>query len=139
MKMGLGGKSGTAELDAVTGGYTLKTSGVGTSDTQWAFGYPAAGKYHAKDLIYCKGSTINDPNGVGTWGMACNMTGGSSGGPWLTGTTNPADGSGQLSSLNSYGYQGLTYMFGPRFTSETSTVAGDAIDGSATSGVSVTH
>jgi V8-like Glu-specific endopeptidase len=139
MRLGLGGKSGTAELDAVTGGYNLKTSGVTTSSTQWAFGYPAAGKYRGKDLVYCKGSTINDPNGVGTWGMACNMTGGSSGGPWLTDTTNPADGSGSVSSLNSYGYQGLTYMFGPRFNGETSTVLGDAIDGSATSGVSVVH
>jgi V8-like Glu-specific endopeptidase len=139
MRMGLGGKSGTAELDAVTGGYGLRTSGVTTSDTQWAFGYPAAGKYHGNDLTYCKGTTINDPNGVGTWGMACNMTGGSSGGPWLTGTTNPADGSGALSSVNSYGYSGLTYMFGPRFNSETSTVLGDAVDGSATSGASVVH
>ncbi|MEO8273938.1 MAG: hypothetical protein ABI620_07715 [Chloroflexota bacterium] len=139
MRLGLGGKSGNAELDAVTGGYTLKTSGVGLGDTQWAFGYPAAGKYRGKDLTYCKGTTINDPQGVGTWGMACNMTGGSSGGPWLTGTTNPADGSGQLSSLNSYGYQGLTYMFGPRFDGETSTVLADAIDGSFTAGVSIVH
>lgn len=139
MLVGPGGKSGSADLDTVTGGYNLKTSGVTTSDTQWAFGYPAAGRYHAKDLIYCKGSTIDDPYGVGTWGMACNMTGGSSGGPWLTGTTNPADGSGQLSSLNSYGYSGLTYMFGPRFNGETSTVLGDAQDGLATGGVSVVH
>jgi len=139
MLMGPGGKSGSADLDTVTGGYNLKTSGVTTSATQWAFGYPAAGRYHAKDLIYCKGSTIDDPYSVGTWGMACNMTGGSSGGPWLTDTTNPADGSGALSSLNSYGYSGLTYMFGPRFNAETSTVLGDVQDGSATAGASVVH
>lgn len=139
MRMGLGGKSTSAELDAVTGGYGLKTSGVTLSDTQWAFGYPAAGKYRGKDLVYCKGSTINDPNGVGPWGMACTMTGGSSGGPWLWGTTNPADGSGQLSSVNSYGYSGLAYMFGPRFNGETTTVFGDAVDGSATGGASVVH
>ena len=139
MRLGLGGKSGTAELDAVTGGYGLKTSGVSLSDTQWAFGYPAAGKYKGKDLVYCKGSTIEDPSGLSTWGMACNMTGGSSGGPWLWGTTDPADGSGQLSSVNSYGYSGLAYMFGPRFTGETSTVAGDVQDGSATGGITVLH
>ena len=67
------------------------------------------------------------------------MTGGSSGGPWLWGTTNPADGSGLLSSVNSYGYSGLTYMFGPRFNGETSTVLGDVQDGSATAGVTVLH
>ena len=36
-------------------GYGLKTSGVSLSDTQWAFGYPAAGRYKGKDLVYCKG------------------------------------------------------------------------------------
>lgn len=139
MRMALGGKSGTAELDAVTGGYGLKISGVSLNDTQWAFGYPAAGKYKGKDLTYCSGSTVNDPYDVGTWGMACNMTGGSSGGPWLWGTTNPADGSGLLSSVNSYGYTGLTYMFGPRFNGETTTVLGDAVDGTGTNGTSVVH
>ena len=139
MRMGLGGKSGTAELDEVTGGYGLKTSGVALIDTQWAFGYPAAGKYRGKDLVYCKGPTTDDPYDVGTWGMSCNMTGGSSGGPWLWGTTDPADGSGQLSSVNSYGYSGLTKMFGPRFNAETTTVFGDAVDGSATGGTSVVH
>ena len=139
MRLGLGGKSGSAELDAVTGGYGLKTSGVSLSDKQWAFGYPAQGKYKGRDLTYCAGPTVNDPYGVGTWGMACNMTGGSSGGPWIWGTTNPADGSGQLSSTNSYGYTGLTYMFGPRFNAETTTVFGDAVDGSQTSGTSVVH
>ena len=41
-------------------------------------------KYKGKDLTYCAGPTFNDPNnGNLTWGIACNMTGGSSGGPWL--------------------------------------------------------
>jgi hypothetical protein len=127
------------ELDARYAGYGLKIGGVGLADKQWAFGYPAEGRYKGKDLIYCAGSTIDDPNGVGTWGMACNMNGGSSGGGWLWGTTNPGDGSGSLSSVNSYGYSGLTYMFGPRFTTATSTVLGDVIDGSATSGTTVLH
>ena len=139
--VGPGGKSGSADLDSVTGGYTLKTSGMTTSATQWAFGYPAAAPYTGNDLTYCKGSTINDPFGQGTWGMACNMTGGSSGGPWLTGTNDPASSTspGQVSSLNSYRYNGLNYMFGPRFNSETEVVLADVQDGSATPGVSVVH
>ena len=68
--------------------------------------------------------------------MACNMTGGSSGGPWLADTTNPGTTEGRVASLNSYGYSGLTYMFGPKFTSATVTIQGDAIDGSATAGIS---
>lgn len=133
--VGPGGTSTTAELDGVTGSYGLKTGPTSLSDTQWAFGYPAAGRYKGKDLVYCKGSLINDPYGSDTWGMACNMTGGSSGGPWLHGTTSPADGSGLVSSVNSYGYSNLTYMFGPKFNGETSTVHADVISGSASPGV----
>ena len=126
------------ELDARFAGYGLKTNGTSTSDVQWAFGYPAAGRYHGKDLIYCKGSTVNDPYDVGTWGMACNMTGGSSGGGWLYGPSNPgSDADKLLSSVNSYHYSGLTYMFGPRFTSATDTVMADVISGSATGGTTV--
>jgi V8-like Glu-specific endopeptidase len=137
-RVGLGGKgtTGTLELDAVTGGYDLKIGGVARTDTLWAFGYPAAGRYKGKDLTYCRGTLADDPYGADTWGMACNMTGGSSGGPWLADTTDPANVEGRVASLNSYGYQGLSYMFGPKFTTDTSTIQGDAIDGSATSGVS---
>ena len=65
-RVGLGGKGlvGTDELDAKTSGYTLKMGNtVSLSDTLWAFGYPAAGKYHGNDLVYCKGSLRNDPYG----------------------------------------------------------------------------
>ena len=51
--------------------------------------------------------------------MACNMTGGSSGGPWIADSTNPGTIEGKVASLNSYGYSGLTVMFGPKFTSDT--------------------
>jgi len=139
----LGGKNqvGDTDLDALVGAYPLKTSATALSVQQWAFGYPAAGRYHGKDLVYCTNgggtSLINDPNGANTWGMACNMTGGSSGGPWITGGTNPSNATGwSASSVNSYGYSGLTYMFGPKFTSATTMVLGDVADGSATGGTS---
>jgi V8-like Glu-specific endopeptidase len=137
-RVALGGKGaiGTLELDATTHGYGLKIGGVALSDTLWAFGYPAAGKYRGKDLTYCRGTLIDDPYGANTWGMACNMTGGSSGGPWLADTTDPATVEGRVASLNSYGYSGLTYMFGPKFTTDTSTIQADAIDGTATADVS---
>lgn len=139
-RFGPGGKSGSAELDAVTGGYGLKTTATPLSDTEWAFGYPAEGRYKGKDLIYCKGSLIADPYGADTWGIGCNMNGGSSGGGWLHGTSNPGtDGSKLLSSVNSYHYSGLTYMFGPKLNAEATTVLGDVVDGSATGGVSAIH
>lgn len=131
--------SGTAELDADTGGYGLNTATVANSVTKWAFGYPAAGRYKGKDLVYCTGPTIDDPYEAPTWGIACNMTGGSSGGPWIYGTTNPAvyTAGTLLTSVNSYGYSGLQYMFGPRFNAETQTVFNSATNGTASSGVSV--
>jgi V8-like Glu-specific endopeptidase len=103
--VGPGGKSGTAQLDAL-GSYALKTSGNTVGSSVWAFGYPAAGKYHGKDLVYCTGSTSADPYGAATWGVGCDMTGGSSGGPWLIGTLTAsqiASGSGSVGSVNSYG------------------------------------
>ena len=57
------------------------------------------------------------------------MTGGSSGRPWLSGF-NETTGSGTLSSLNSYGYNGIKNMYGPMFNTDTSNVYG-AADGSS--------
>jgi V8-like Glu-specific endopeptidase len=118
--VGPGGHA-NGQLDAL-GSYQLRTSGNTGSTTAWPFGYPAAGKYKGNDLVYCRGGTVDDPYGADTWGVACDMTGGSSGGPWLVETTNPADGSGRVASLNSYGYSGLKYMFGPRFNADTQAV-----------------
>jgi V8-like Glu-specific endopeptidase len=131
--------SGTAELDAATGGYGLNTATLANNVTKWAFGYPAEGKYKGNDLVYCSGPTVEDPYGSPTWGVACNMNGGSSGGPWITGTTTPAvySASTLLTSVNSYGYSGLTYMFGPKFNPETQTVFASAVSGSASPGASV--
>jgi hypothetical protein len=142
-RVGLGGTGGSTSTDLddyrsddLDGAYRLKIGGVAFSDTQWAFGYPAAGKYKGKDLIYCKGTTTADPYGADTWGMNCNMTGGSSGGPWTFGSSNPGtDPDVLVSSVNSYGYSGIQKMFGPKFDAETATVLGDTIDGSATAGV----
>jgi hypothetical protein len=120
-------------LDEAVGSYPVSTSNVGGSKL-YAFGYPAAQKYKGNDLVYCAGSIFADQYNEGdTWGMACNMTGGSSGGPWLSGFegTSPA-----LSSLNSYGYQGLSNMYGPKFNDDTAAVY-NAADNATTGGVVV--
>ena len=101
----------------------------------YAFGYPAAGKYRGKDLVYCAGNIFTDPYASNqTLGMTCNMTGGSSGGPWLSAFegTNPA-----LSSLNSYGRQGLPNMYGPKFNANTEAVYNAA--GNATTSDVIVH
>jgi hypothetical protein len=130
--VGPGGKGGSvpAQLDAAVGSFPITYSDTSTAK-RYAFGYPAAGKYHGKDLVYCAGPIFSDSLNDGlTWGMACGMTGGSSGGPWLSGF-NEGTGSGTLSSLNSYGYSGLKNMYGPKFNSKTQAVfnAANTADG----------
>ncbi|MEU5878275.1 peptidase [Spirillospora sp. NPDC047279] len=83
----------------------------------YSFGYPAAAPYDGSKLIYCSGTTINDFLGQTTIGLRCNMTGGSSGGPWFR-SFNEATGTGIQNSVNSYKYNLPflnAYMFGPYF------------------------
>jgi hypothetical protein len=120
--VGDGGKN-NSQLDAL-GAFGIQFSGVSSGNRLAAFGYPAGGKYSpGNDLTYCAGAIFQDQyNANKTWGMPCDMTGGSSGGPWLAGF-NESDGSGgTASSLNSYGYtQGFlkNNMYGPKFNANT--------------------
>jgi V8-like Glu-specific endopeptidase len=125
--VGPGGKSGTAQLDGlksqggVGGSYPIGFNTVALNDQLASFGYPAAGKYHGNDLDYCAGPVGQDAGtGNATWSMACDMTGGSSGGPWLEGLNLTTGAGGTLSSLNSYGYSGIRNMYGPKFNNNTS-------------------
>lgn len=78
-----------------------------------AYGYPAAAPFNGYRQWRCSSSlrvrdrAFGSPN---TMGIPCNMTGGSSGGGWLRGVSH---GVGRVLSVNSYGYRGLPYMFGP--------------------------
>ena len=115
---------------STVGSFPITFAGDLNGQKLYAFGYPAAGKYHGNDLVYCAGNVFTDEfNGDDTWGMACGMTGGSSGGPWLSGF-NETTGSGTLSSLNSYGYSGIKNMYGPKFNGNTADVL-NAADGSS--------
>lgn len=120
--VGPGGHGGT-QLDAEVGTFALDIPGfTGVSQTAYAFGYPAAQKYKGSDLVYCAGEIFEDPyNNEETWGLPCDMTGGSSGGPWLSGF-NATEQTGGLSSLNSYGYSGVKAMHGPKFNADTDAV-----------------
>ncbi|WP_030256930.1 peptidase [Streptomyces violens] len=88
---------------------------TGYTQKMYAFGYPAASPYDGSKLIYCSGTTIKDPLFSKDHGMPCNMTGGSSGGPWFT-KFDEKTGTGLQSSVNSFGYTFLpNTMFGPYF------------------------
>lgn len=105
-----------APVDGKTLADTVGASGVqfnaprGLSYT--SYGYPAAKPFDGTSLVSCTGTASDDPFNpqFNSQGISCDMTGGSSGGPWFIG-----EGSGGVqNSINSYGY-GKKYpiMYGP--------------------------
>lgn len=102
--------------------YDLNISGFVSGSTSFAFGYPAASPFDGETLKYAGAPIFVDSNTKSTWGMASTMTGGASGGPWLSNGTSTALNaiSGKLSSVNSYKYnRDSTKMYGPFFNSRT--------------------
>ncbi|MET8862068.1 trypsin-like peptidase domain-containing protein [Nonomuraea sp. NPDC004580] len=84
----------------------------------FAFGYPAAEPFDGSRLIYCSGRAFNDTVMTQDQGLRCNMTGGSSGGPWFQ-SFDAATGLGSLNSVNSFTYNFAPgFMFGPFFGDE---------------------
>lgn len=84
----------------------------------YSFGYPQAAPYDGTTLDYCSATS-----GADTFGdsddqrLDCNMTGGSSGGPWF-GDFDQSAGTGVQVSVNSFGYNSETdAMYGPYFGS----------------------
>ncbi|MFE6333772.1 trypsin-like serine peptidase [Streptomyces sp. NPDC057798] len=104
-------------LTDVVGGQGLAFN-TGYNLRMYAFGFPAASPYDGEKFIYCSGSTSRDFLLSNDHGMTCNMTGGSSGGPWFT-QFNESTGTGLLSSVNSFKYNFLpNRMYGPYFGAE---------------------
>jgi V8-like Glu-specific endopeptidase len=93
----------------------------------YAFGYPAAKPYNGQVLDYCSDTATNDTRGnTNDERLDCNMTGGSSGGPWFAGF-NESTGIGTQLSVNSFGYRGeRNAMYGPYFGSVVQSVYSSA-------------
>ncbi|MEV0589993.1 trypsin-like serine peptidase [Nonomuraea cavernae] len=84
----------------------------------FSFGYPAAAPFDGSALIYCSGRAFDDTVMTRDLGLRCNMTGGSSGGPWFQGF-DESTGLGWLNSVNSFKYNfAPDFMFGPFFGNE---------------------
>lgn len=104
-------------LTDVVGGQGLEFNG-GYNKDMYAFGFPAASPYDGSKLIYCSGTSSKDFLLTQDHGLGCNMTGGSSGGPWFT-SFDESTGAGLQASVNSFGYTFLpNTMFGPYFGDE---------------------
>lgn len=95
------------------GGWGLRIAFGSQPAREATFGYPAEPPYSGEQLYYCTGTTQPDPYGSTTdTGVSCSMNEGSSGGPWLSGF-NPATGTGTITSVNSFAYDGSPVTFGP--------------------------
>lgn len=102
------------KLTSVVGAQGIQFNG-GYNKQMYAFGYPAASPYDGTKLIYCSGNSSKDFLFSQDHSLACDMTGGSSGGPWFT-AFDEATGTGLQVSVNSFGYTFLpNRMFGPYF------------------------
>ena len=103
-----------------TNSFPISFSNLVSSTLVSSFGYPAAGKYNGFDLIYSSGAiSFDSQNSNSTYKLASDMTGGCSGGPWLSKFASVSPYSGTLSSVNSYKYGTTTFIYGPKFSSET--------------------
>jgi len=116
------GLAKVAPLNGKTLGATVGSQSVGFNlrrgQFTYSFGYPAARPYDGTTLDYCSATTTDDTlGGSQDQRLACNMTGGSSGGPWFVGF-DKAKGTGTQISVNSFGYTGeKNAMYGPYFGS----------------------
>ncbi len=84
----------------------------------YGFGYPAGGHYDGEHLTYCSGRTSADSHKITRdEGLQCDMTEGSSGGPWLA-RFDAAAGTGVVTSVSSFKYaDDPATMYGPYFGS----------------------
>ncbi|MGW0365025.1 trypsin-like serine peptidase [Streptomyces sp. NPDC002990] len=90
----------------------------GYNKKMYSFGFPAAAPYDGSKLVYCSGNSGKDFLLTKDHSLACNMTGGSSGGPWFQ-DFNETTGLGTQVSVNSFGYTFLpNRMYGPYFGNE---------------------
>ncbi|MFF4099812.1 trypsin-like serine peptidase [Streptomyces sp. NPDC001903] len=108
---------GGQKLSQVVGAQGILFNG-GYNKKMYSFGFPAAAPYDGTKLVYCSGNTGKDFLLTKDHSLGCNMTGGSSGGPWFQ-DFNEATGLGTQVSVNSFGYTFLpNRMFGPYFGNE---------------------
>jgi hypothetical protein len=100
------------------GGVGVSMFGEGANHTVRSLGYPADPPFKGLRLFECDAhSSLGDPfppQHPTVLAMGCDMTGGSSGGPWFTDLD--ADGYIELVSVNSYGPPNI--MFGPNLSGD---------------------
>ncbi|MFD1939542.1 MULTISPECIES: trypsin-like serine peptidase [Nonomuraea] len=114
---------GMVALNTSGGRHVADTVGVqdiafnpGRGGQTYGFGFPADPPFDGERLIYCAGRVGDDPHGqTRDQGLRCDMTAGSSGGPWLS-SFDAVTGRGTLTSVSSFKYSDdRGTMYGPYF------------------------
>lgn len=102
-------------VEDVVGGQDIAFGGARGRPAH-TFGFPAESPYDGEHLVYCAGPVRADPHDqTGDQGMHCDMTAGSSGGPWLSSFDTPT-GRGTITSVSSFKYSDdRSTMYGPYF------------------------
>ncbi|MBO3746680.1 hypothetical protein J5X84_11435 [Streptosporangiaceae bacterium NEAU-GS5] len=82
----------------------------------FGFGFPADPPYDGEHLVYCAGGAHDDPHALTQdQGVRCDLTAGSSGGPWLS-AFDASTGQGTVTSVSSFKYSDdHGTMYGPYF------------------------
>ena len=132
--------AGSLPVSFRTVSYDDKRIGAGPDFTH-ALGYSYSDD---PNLMYCA-QDLTTEGAVNWWLPSCELSGGSSGGPWLQ-PINTSTGSGSIISVNSWGYTNQPGMAGPKlvgtsascvFTmAKTGSISSDPLDGDA--GIKVT-
>ncbi|MFF5985513.1 trypsin-like serine peptidase [Prauserella flavalba] len=106
-------------LTQVVGSYPIAFN-LARGLTYTSYGYPAGPPFDGESLYSCSGTARQDTvGGSQDQGLTCDMTGGSSGGGWLT--------SGRINSVNSFKYTfDPSTMYGPYFGSTIQSVYNSA-------------
>jgi len=82
------------------------------AQTAYVLGYPALPPYSGLYPNYCAGPAVSSVTRSGSARLACAMTAGDSGGPWLTGFS-PQTGTGTVSAVSAYKLSGdLRTLYG---------------------------
>jgi V8-like Glu-specific endopeptidase len=105
-----------------TVGYLGYKANVSRNQLWQSLGYPQAAPFDGRKLAYCRAlyATSDSRKSPATNGIGCNMTGGSSGGPWIVEYTPGKTGAvNYINGLNSYGYNKQpNVMYSPYFGDE---------------------
>lgn len=105
------GNGGAGDLDGIAGALVIQFDPPpGLGDYTHALGYS-----YAKDpqLRYCAEGLATEASYRDWWLGSCELSGGSSGGPWIQ-NMDTQGGSGKIMSVNSWGYSNSPGMAGPR-------------------------